>query len=252
MLFSVNSPEPEAPLTTRTNRIALMVASSLLLSLPLFATDIPTPAPAAPTALSTPAQTAGQINTQNDITTAPNLLAEGLPQDAPRDGVVVTVDISTNTAYLFRDGELMAKSLVATGSDKVLRKGKKTWWFRTPRGLHTILRRIPDPVWRKPDWAFIEEGKAVPAADSKKRLVKGKLGKYALDLGGGILLHGTDDPNSFGRKASHGCIRVPEEMLDTLWQHAGVGTSVYIYESNPDLTKVADSKGLNDLDFKGR
>jgi hypothetical protein len=214
-------------LITRIQRLAVVAASSLALSFSLLANDnIPTPPPA---------------------TEAVSI--EGLPAEAPRSGVLVTVDISTNTAYLFRDGELVAKSLVGTGSDKVLKKGKRTWWFRTPRGMHTVVRRIPDPVWTKPDWAFIEEGKAVPPPDSKKRQVKGKLGKYALDLGDGILLHGTDDPNSFGRKVSHGCIRVPDDMLATLWQHAAIGTTVYIYESTPDMS-VAQSKGKNDLDFK--
>jgi L,D-transpeptidase ErfK/SrfK len=174
---------------------------------------------------------------------------EGLPEEAPREGSVITVDVSTNQLYLFRDGELVAKSPVATGSDKVLKKGSKVWWFRTPRGRHKVVRRIADPVWRKPDWAFIEEGRKVPAPDSPKRFVKGKLGKYALDLGEGILIHGTDDPNSFGRKASHGCIRAPEEILATLWKEAQVGTEVVIFESEPTL--VAGEKGLSDLEMLG-
>ena len=175
---------------------------------------------------------------------------EGLPGDAPREGVLVTVDLSTNRAFLFRNGEKVNSWLVGTGSDKILRKGKKTWWFRTPRGMHKVLRRLEAPVWRKPDWAFIEEGRAVPAADSPKRLVKGKLGKYALDLGEGYLIHGTDDPNSFGRKVSHGCIRAPEEMLEVLWKEVPVGTPVYIYESQPPDTSQLAEKGLNDLDFR--
>ncbi|HEX7155484.1 MAG TPA: L,D-transpeptidase [Thermoanaerobaculia bacterium] len=219
---------------TRIQRLAVVAASCLALSFPILANDIPNPA---------------TISTETTATAAKAIAIEGLPTDAPREGTLVTVDLTTNTAYLFRDGDLVAKSLVGTGSDKVLRKGKKTWWFRTPRGLHSVVRRIPNPIWTKPDWAFIEEGKAVPPPNSKKRQVKGKLGKYALDLGDGILLHGTDDPNSFGRKVSHGCIRVPEEMLSTLWQHAAIGTTVYIYESSPDLS-IAESKGLNDLDFK--
>lgn len=175
------------------------------------------------------------------------VVVAGLPSGAPREGTIVTVDLSTHTVYLFRDGEMLAKSLAGTGSDKKLTKGKKTWWFRTPRGLHKVLRKIPDPVWRKPDWAYIEEGKAVPPTDSPKRLVKGKLGKYALDLGDGYLLHGTDDPNSFGRKVSHGCIRLPEEMLATLWKEVAVGTQVYIYES--EAPPQSASKGMNDLDM---
>ncbi len=173
---------------------------------------------------------------------------EGLPSEAPRDGSVITVDISTNQAYLFQDGELIRKSAAATGTDKVLRKGRRFWMFRTPRGRHQVLRKIEDPVWTKPDWAFVEEGRAVPAPDSPSRRVRGKLGKYALDLGDGILIHGTDDPKSIGRRASHGCIRLPNDMLKRVYSAAEIGTDVYIFESAPKPEQSA-SKGRSDLDY---
>lgn len=158
---------------------------------------------------------------------------EGLPPEASRTGTVITVDVSTNTAYLFEDGDLRAKSPVATGSDTVLRKGSRLWLFRTPRGRHEVLGKIVDPVWNKPDWAFVEEGKPVPPANSPARRVRGKLGKYALDLGGGILIHGTDQKKSIGRRVSHGCIRMPDDMLQIVWRQASVGTEVYIFDSQP-------------------
>ncbi len=171
---------------------------------------------------------------------------EGLPPEAPRTGTVITVDVSTNQAYLFRDGQLVRKSPAATGTDKVLRKGARVWWFRTPRGRHSVVRKIVDPVWTKPDWAFIEEGKAVPAPNSPLRKERGKMGKYALDLGERVMIHGTNDPKSIGRRASHGCIRLPNAMLSLLWKEAEVGTEVYIYDSQP---RFAASEGLNDLDM---
>ncbi|HYO79213.1 MAG TPA: L,D-transpeptidase [Thermoanaerobaculia bacterium] len=172
---------------------------------------------------------------------------EGLPSDAPRTGTVITVDVSTNQAYLFKDGELIRKSAAATGSDKVLRKGTRVWWFRTPRGRHTVVRKVENPVWTKPDWAFIEEGKKVPPPDSPLRKEKGTMGKYALDLGDRVMLHGTNDPKSIGRRVSHGCVRLPNDMLRALWKEAQVGTEVYIYESQP--RDIASSKGLNSLDL---
>lgn len=156
-------------------------------------------------------------------------LAARLPEKAPKQGAVITVDAEENVLYLFKDGKLVDTAKVATGTDKVLKRGLKKWLFRTPRGKHKVLRKIVDPVWTKPDWAFIEEGKKVPPLNSPKRKVPGKLGKYALDLGDGILIHGTDDPSSLGRKASHGCIRVGDEMLEKIYQEAKVGTEVYIY-----------------------
>jgi L,D-transpeptidase YbiS len=181
------------------------------------------------------------------VTTPPAAEPEGLPNGAPRSGTVVTVDVSTNQAYLFRDGQLIRKSKAATGSDKVLRKGTKVWWFRTPRGRHTVVRKVKDPVWTKPDWAFIEEGKKVPPPDSPLRKERGTMGKYALDLGDRVMLHGTNDPKSIGRRVSHGCVRLPNDMLTLLWKEVEVGTEVWIYESQP--REIAHSKGLNDLEL---
>ena len=146
---------------------------------------------------------------------------------------MITVDLSTNTAYLFIDGQLIGRSAAASGSGKILRHGSKVWAFHTPRGHMKVLRKLDDPVWRKPDWAFVEDGDPVPPPDSPKRLVKGHLGKYALDLGDGVLIHGTDDVDSIGRKVSHGCIRLPERMLETMYKAASVGTDVFVFESNP-------------------
>jgi len=183
-------------------------------------------------------------------TTQEAIANEGLPPEAPRIGTVITIDVSTNRAYLFKDGELVRSSPAATGSDKVLRKGRTVWWFRTPRGKHTVVRKIVDPVWSKPDWAFIEEGKPVPPADSPQRKEKGTMGKYALDLGERVMIHGTNDPKSIGRRISHGCIRLPNDMLSLLWKEAALGTEVYIYESTPRQLVENGGRGLNDLDLK--
>jgi L,D-transpeptidase ErfK/SrfK len=174
-------------------------------------------------------------------------VTEGLPPEAPRTGTVITVDVSTNRAYLFRDGELVRSSSAATGSDKVLRQGRRVWWFRTPRGRHVVQRKVVDPVWTKPDWAFVEEGKKVPPPDSPQRKEKGTMGKYALDLGERVMIHGTNDPKSIGRRVSHGCVRLPNDMLAFLWKEVEVGTEVFIFESQP--RQIAESKGLNDLDL---
>lgn len=154
---------------------------------------------------------------------------EGLPPDAPRDGTLITVDTSRNILYLFRDGEMVRKDLAATGMDKEMRKGRKRWLFRTPKGLMRVLNKKVDPVWSRPDWAFVENGQKVPPGDSPKRKLRGVLGKYALDLGDGILIHGTKELASLGKKASHGCIRLGPEMLEIVYREAEVGTPVYVF-----------------------
>lgn len=68
-----------------------------------------------------------------------------------------------------------------------------------------------------------------PPLDTRNRRIAGELGRYRLDLGGGILLHGTPDVESIGLAATHGCIRLGDDDIEWLFTHVPVGTSVYIY-----------------------
>jgi lipoprotein-anchoring transpeptidase ErfK/SrfK len=69
----------------------------------------------------------------------------------------------------------------------------------------------------------------VPPVGSKNRQVQGALGKYKLDTGGGILLHGTPFQNSIGQAATHGCLRLRDEDIEWLYSYVPVGTKIYIY-----------------------
>jgi L,D-transpeptidase-like protein len=69
----------------------------------------------------------------------------------------------------------------------------------------------------------------IPPATSKNRKVQGELGKYKLDTGGGVLMHGTPHQNSIGKAATHGCLRLRDEDIEWLYQYVPVGTKVYIY-----------------------
>ena len=56
------------------------------------------------------------------------------------------------------------------------------------------------------------------------RVVPGALGSYALDLGGGILLHyGVGR----GNNVSHGCIRLGHDDLEAVFRTLEVGSSTY-------------------------
>lgn len=69
----------------------------------------------------------------------------------------------------------------------------------------------------------------VPPIGSRNRQIQGELGKYKLDTGGGILLHGTPHQNSIGKAATHGCIRLRDEDIEWLYHYIPVGTKIYIY-----------------------
>jgi lipoprotein-anchoring transpeptidase ErfK/SrfK len=69
----------------------------------------------------------------------------------------------------------------------------------------------------------------IPPVGSKNRQIDGTLGKYKLDTGNGILLHGTPHKNSIGRAATHGCLRLRDEDIEWLYDYIPLGTRVYIY-----------------------
>ncbi|HEY5492865.1 MAG TPA: L,D-transpeptidase [Gemmatimonadaceae bacterium] len=98
-----------------------------------------------------------------------------------------------------------------------------------------------DVVTRHPDGSEVPfevmEGKEIiagrelvmPPLGTNQRRYSGVLGVNRLYLGDGYGIHGTDAPASIGRGASHGCVRVRNEDVETLWRIVPVGTPVYIY-----------------------
>ena len=69
----------------------------------------------------------------------------------------------------------------------------------------------------------------IPPFGTNQRRYKDVLGVARLNLGDGYALHGTDEPNSIGTSVSHGCVRLRNEDIETLYQMVPVGTPVYIY-----------------------
>lgn len=89
--------------------------------------------------------------------------------------------------------------------------------------------KITSPVWRKPDWAFVEEGLPIPSATHPSRYEYGVLGDYALSIGDGYLIHGTLYKRFLGMPVTHGCIRLNDEDLEAIYNTLAVGSKVYIF-----------------------
>jgi lipoprotein-anchoring transpeptidase ErfK/SrfK len=69
----------------------------------------------------------------------------------------------------------------------------------------------------------------IPPFGTNQRKYTGTLGVERLYLGDGYGIHGTDEPLSIGTNASHGCVRLRNEDIETLFRVVPVGTVVYIY-----------------------
>lgn len=69
----------------------------------------------------------------------------------------------------------------------------------------------------------------VPPIGSAHRRIPGELGKYKVDLGDGILFHGTPHEASVGTAATHGCMRLRDEDIEWLYKNLPSRTPVYIF-----------------------
>jgi L,D-transpeptidase YbiS len=184
---------------------------------------------------STVSMTAGRIGVDNikkhqsalakEITGIGNKLNELIPKQN-----YLIINTSGNDFTLMNSNDIIRTGKCSTGSYTLL-KGKKEqqWIFKTPRGMLKILRKMKDPVWKKPDWAFIEEGLPVPSANHPSRFDYGTLGDYSLHLGDGYMIHGTLYKRFLGMPVTHGCIRMGDEDLEVIFNSLPIGSKVYIY-----------------------
>lgn len=157
-------------------------------------------------------------------------LKQRLSQLTPA-GHYIVVDTAHNRLYVKRGKDTVLTAVASTGSGTILDKPDQPgsqWVFDTPRGGFTIQSRLTNPVWVKPDWAFLEEGMNVPSNPSE-RVEPGILGDYALGFGKGYFIHGTLYPRLLGKNVTHGCIRLSDDDLRTVYKLAKVGTPLIIF-----------------------
>ena len=146
-------------------------------------------------------------------------------------GFYVVIDQTHNRLYLKKKNEIVLEAVCSAGSGMVLREsaeGGREWVFDTPRGSFKVLSKSQNPAWRKPDWAFVEEGLPIPD-DPSERIEYGVLGEYALYFGNGYMIHGTLYERLLGRSVTHGCIRLGQEDLEKVNAACPVGTRIYIF-----------------------
>jgi L,D-transpeptidase YbiS len=146
-------------------------------------------------------------------------------------GLYIVIDTAENRLYLKNGSDIVRTAVVSCGSGVVLEEsgGKnRSWVFDTPRGEFSVKSKITNPYWVKPDWAFIEEGEAIPKG-LEERIEAGTLGDYALGFGEGYFIHGTLYTRLLGRNVTHGCVRVGDEDLKAVFKAVPLGAKIYIY-----------------------
>ncbi len=145
-------------------------------------------------------------------------------------GPYITINVALGEISLRTQDSVLLTARCSAGSGAKFKDPRtlRVWDFSTPNGLFFVRRKAENPVWRKPDWAFLEEGLPIPT-DPTDRLVENELGDYSLDLGGGLFIHGTIYTRLLGMNVTHGCIRVDDDELKMVYEAVQVGTPVIIF-----------------------
>lgn len=187
-------------------------------------------------AASQPASPASQIGSGKPAPSDPeklrksnDFLSRKIESLAPK-GEYVVVDSALNRVYWRNNGTTLREMVASCGTGNVLEDpaSGRSWVFETPRGERKVQVKKADPVWMKPDWAFIEEGEPIPK-DGSGRAKPGEMGDYAIGIGDGYYLHGTLYKRLLGRNVSHGCVRLGDDDIEFLYKTASFGTRVILY-----------------------
>jgi lipoprotein-anchoring transpeptidase ErfK/SrfK len=143
-------------------------------------------------------------------------------------GPTIVVHVDTNTLDLYDGFRVVRTWDVATAKPGYI----------TPPGEWTIYRMAVNPTWHNP--ALDSWGAGLPA------VIPGgpgnPMGTRALYITapGLIRIHGTSSPESIGRYASHGCIRMHNEEIEQLYELVSVGTKVIIMGARPSWAVEGD------------
>jgi lipoprotein-anchoring transpeptidase ErfK/SrfK len=123
----------------------------------------------------------------------------------------VVVVLSDRRAYVYRDNEVIASYPIAVG--------KKGW--ETPTGNFQVIHMQHHPIWRHPITGKVfEAGTDSPLGD---RWVG-----FWSDGRNEIGFHGTPDTDLIGTAVSHGCLRMRNADVRSLYNKVSLGTPVLV------------------------
>jgi lipoprotein-anchoring transpeptidase ErfK/SrfK len=126
----------------------------------------------------------------------------------------LTLDRATYTLRFWKDLKLDKTYTVAVGQEGL----------ETPEGLYEIQEKEENPSWHVPDsaWAGDLAGMVIPPGPDDP--IKARW--MGIFEGAGI--HGTEEVESLGSAASHGCVRMSIPDVIELYPQVEVGTPIFI------------------------
>lgn len=110
--------------------------------------------------------------------------------------------------------------------------GKVDW--ETPIMVTKVIEKTKDPQWVVPEsLRELSAAKGLPLPKIVPAGPNNPLGAYALRLGVWVyLIHGTNNPQSIGKRASSGCIRMFAQNIEDLYNSVPVGTPVRVIDEH--------------------
>lgn len=151
----------------------------------------------------------------------------------------IAINVDTQRATLYSGDEVVGWTYVASGITS----------FPTPIGEFKVLEKVVDKVSNLYGKGYDASGKLVNSDFKQGRDVIPPGGKFVAApmkyfmrlTGDGVGMH-IGLISKPGRRASHGCIRLPSKMAPILYAHTSIGTPVTITGSGPDYkTYLAQS-----------
>ncbi|WP_249976008.1 L,D-transpeptidase family protein [Vreelandella olivaria] len=146
--------------------------------------------------------------------------------DEPRTGIVINV--AELRLYYYPDVGEGETPRVETYPIGIGRDA-----YNTPLGITKTTMRLESPAWYPP--ASIRQ-EAAERGDPPPAVVPpgpdNPLGQFAILLDiPGYLIHGTNQPDGIGMRASRGCIRMHSEDIESIFWRVPVGTQVNIIDA---------------------
>lgn len=71
-------------------------------------------------------------------------------------GFRLVVSLQDKRLWAIVGEDTVLSAPVATAKGTTLKYGSRSWVFRTPRGMRTVLSKESDPIWVPPDWLYAE------------------------------------------------------------------------------------------------
>jgi lipoprotein-anchoring transpeptidase ErfK/SrfK len=117
----------------------------------------------------------------------------------------VVISIPDRKLSLYEGGEVLKSWDIAVGKPST----------PSPHGEATIVSRVKNPTWYGPGGKVVGPGRSNP------------VGTRWIGLSiKGFGIHGTNEPDSIGNAASHGCIRMRNRDVEELFAMVDTGTPV--------------------------